>query len=347
VPGMVAADRYDLKTTRVNYIPADNRTGYVQSWHFTIQREITRDFVLDVGYVGNRGVKLMILGDYNQARPNNIGESLTVLARRPFQGYNDIQIAWGGGFSNYHGLQVKLEKRYSAGLYLLNSFAFSKSMDNAPGHLEVYNGDNSRVNYRDLKNEKGPGSYNQPFNNTTTLIYDVPYGRGRKFGASAHPVISGVFGGWRLTMINTMASGQPINLSCSPTSQFQVAQGTTPTYRPNLLGDFMAPEDQRSIDNYFNKANIVVPTDPRYPFGNAGRNIARGYAFYQTDFGVHKAFPVLREGRQIEFRAELFNLLNKTNFGPPDSNRSSSGFGTIRSLAGSPRQVQFALKYVF
>jgi len=353
VPNMVAADRYDLKTTRVNYIPADNRTGYVQAWHFSIQREITRDLVLDVAYVGNRGVKLMILGDYNQARPNNTGENLSVSARRPYQGYKDIQIAWGGGFSNYNGLQTKLEKKLSGGLYLLNSFAWSKSIDNAPGHLEVYNGDSSRVNFRDMKNEKGLGSYNQPFNNTTTVMYDLPYGKGRKFGASVHPVINGIAGGWRLTMINTMTSGQPVNLSWSPTAQFQVAEGTTPNYRPNLFGDFMTPESQRNIDHYFvntgDKATwpVRAPTDPRFPFGNAGRNIARMYAFYQTDLGLHKAFPILKEGRQIEFRAEFFNLLNKTNFGAPDYNVSNNSFGTIRSLSGIPRQVQFALKYVF
>jgi hypothetical protein len=115
----------------------------------------------------------------------------------------------------------------------------------------------------------------------------------------------------------------------------------------------MTPESQRNIDHYFvntgDKATwpVRAPTDPRFPFGNAGRNIARMYAFYQTDLGLHKAFPILKEGRQIEFRAEFFNLLNKTNFGAPDYNVSNNSFGTIRSLSGIARQVQFALKYVF
>ena len=346
VPAMVTADRFSTLTSRVNYTPADNRTGYVQSWHFTIQHEIRRDLVFDVAYVGNRGVKLMILGDYNQARPNNLGENLAVQPRRPISTFGQVQISWGGGFSDYNGLQMKIEKKFSGGLYVLNSFTWSKSIDNAAGHLEVFNGDNSRVNYRDLKNEKGVGSYNQPFNNTTTLVYDLPYGKGRRFGASAHPVINGIAGGWRLTMINTMTSGQPVNLNYAPTTQLSVATGGAPTYRPNLLGDFMAPEGQRTIDNYFDKNNVVSPTDPRYPFGNAGRNIARGYAFYQTDLGLHKAFPLWKESRQIEFRSEFFNLLNHTNFGIPNNTRTSSAFGTIRSTFPA-RQVQFALKYVF
>ena len=346
VPSMVTADRFSTLTSRVNYTPADNRTGYVQSWHFTIQHEIRRDLVFDIAYVGNRGVKLMILGDYNQARPNGLGENLAVQPRRPLQTFGQVQISWGGGFSNYNGLQMKIEKKFSGGLYVLNSFTWSKSIDNAAGHLEVFNGDNSRVNYRDLKNEKGVGSYNQPFNNTTTLVYHLPYGKGQKFGASAHPVLNGIAGGWRLTMINTMTSGPPVNLNYAPTTQLSVATGGAPTYRPNLLGDFMAPEGQRNIDNYFDKNNVVSPTDPRYPFGNAGRNIARGYAFYQADLGLHKAFPLWKESRQIEFRSEFFNLLNHTNFGIPNNTRTSSAFGTIRSTFPA-RQVQFALKYVF
>jgi hypothetical protein len=341
---LITPERYSPLTARTNYTPADNRTAYVQSWHLTVQRELARDLVLDVAYVGNRGLKLMILGDYNQARPNNPGENLVLQSRRPIQTFGYIQISWGGGVSTYNALQTKLERRFSSGLYLLNSFTWSKVIDNAPGHLEVYNGDNSRVNYHDLKNNKGPGSYNQPFNNTTTLVYDLPYGKGRKFGSAAHPLLNGVAGGWRLTLINAMTSGQSVNLTYSPTAQFQVSTVLSP--RPNLLGDPMAPEGQRSIDNYFNKNNVVIPTNPLFPFGDAGRNIVSTYPFYQADLGLHKEFPVWKENWKLELRGEFFNLLNKTNFGAPDSNRSNSGFGTIRSTQPA-RVIQFALKLGF
>jgi len=343
-PNFISPEKFSTVTARTNYTPADNRTGYVQSWHFTIQREVARDLVLDLGYVGNRGLKLMILGDYNQARPNNPGENLVLQARRPYQSFSEIQISWGGGFSTYHALQTKLERRFSAGVYFLNSFTWSKVIDNAPGHLEVYNGDSSRVNYRDMKSQKGVGGYNQPFNNTTTLVWDLPYGKGRKFGSSANAWLDSIAGGWRLTLINTMTSGQAVNLTYSPTSQFSVAGA--PAYRPNITGDVMAPESLRSIDNYFNKDNVQVPTNSLFPFGNAGRNIARSYSFHQADMGLHKEFPLFKETRQLEFRGEFFNLLNRTNFGAPNSNRSSSGFGTIRSTFPA-RIIQFALKFVF
>ena len=169
----------------------------MQSWHFTIQQELAKDLVLDLGYVGTRGVGLMILGDYNQAVPNAPGQNLSVQARRPIQDFGFIQEAFGGGFLNYHAFQAKLEKRYSAGLYLLNSFTWSKAIDNASGHLETANGDNSRVNIRDLRNEKGLSGYDQPFNNTTSFTYELPFGRSRKFGSNWHPVLDGVAGGWR------------------------------------------------------------------------------------------------------------------------------------------------------
>ena len=208
-------------------------------------------------YVGTRGVGLMILGDYNQAVPNAVGQNLSVQARRPVQNFGFIQEAWGGGFLNYHAFQAKLEKRYSAGLYLLNSFTWSKAIDNASGHLETANGDNSRVNIRDLRNEKGLSGYDQPFNNTTSFTYELPFGRARKFGSSWHPVLDAVAGGWRLTGINTMTSGLPVNLTYAPSSQLQVS--SAPNYRPNIIGDPLTPEGQRSPSNYLNTDTVVDP----------------------------------------------------------------------------------------
>jgi hypothetical protein len=345
-PNQVSPSNFNTANTQVRYTPTDIRTGYVQAWHLSLQRELAKDLVLDIGYVGNRSVKLVILGDANQARPQNPGENVSLSARRPIQGFATIEQSWGGGFSDYHGMQLKLEKKFGGGMYFLNSFTWSKAMDNAAGHLEVNNGDNSKVNMRNLAADKAVGSYNQPFNNTTTLVYDLPYGKGRRFGSSVNAWVNSVAGGWRLTFINTMASGMPVNLTYGPASQYQVSD--MPSYRPNLLGDPMAPEGQRSIDNYFNKANVTIPVDSQHPnpFGSAGRNDVRGYAFYQTDMGLHKDFPLWRESRKLEFRAEFFNLFNRTNFTAPNSTASDSAFGTIRSTFPA-RMIQFALKMVF
>jgi hypothetical protein len=341
--GMVAPGRLDTVVNRTNYTPVDNRTGYVQSWHFSIQQELAHSLVMEVAYVGNRGVGLLVLGDYNQARPNLTGQNLSVQARRPLQTFGDIQQSWGGGFSKYDGLQLKIERRFHAGLYLLNSFSWSHSIDNAAGHLETANGDNSRVNFRNIQADRGTGSYNQPINNTTTLVYDMPYGKGRKFGATAPGVLQAVLGGWRTTLINTMTSGQPINLTYGATTQFSVGY---PTMRPNVTGPLYPSGGAQSFSNFFERANIAAPTDPSQPFGGASRNMARGYPLYSTDLGLHKAFPLWKEGKQIEFRAEAFNLLNKTNFGLPNSDRANAAFGRITSTFPA-RVVQLALKLVF
>ena len=129
------------------------------------------------------------------------------------------------------------------------------------------------MNYADLDGEFGLSSYNQPLNNTTTLVWELPIGSKRRWGGSMSPAFDAILGGWRVTAINTMASGRAVNLSYSPSGPFTVS--TVPTYRPNLTGDIYAPGDQRRIDNYFDRDHVVIPTDSSQPFGNAPRNAAR------------------------------------------------------------------------
>lgn len=358
--GMVAPERFTPLTARVNFTPRDTRTAYTQSWHLTVQRELPGKFLVDVGYVGNRTNKLIILADYNQARPNGPNDpagGTPLQDRRPFSDYSFIQISFNGGYAVYHALQVKLERRFSDGLYLLNSFTWSKAIDNAAGHLESASGDNSRTIITDLNYGRGLGSYNQPLNNTTSVVYDLPFGKGRRFGSDISSALDKVVGGWRLTLINTMTSGIPVNITYSPASAFVV--GSSLTYRPNqLLPDLYTPEGSRSVDNYLNIAAVAVPTDRSRPFGNVGRNTVRGPNFFQADLGLHKAFPLWREDVKLEFRMEAFNLFNRSNFQAPDGNASNirrdaqgnpipgGTYGVIRSTFPA-RQIQFALKLLF
>ncbi|MBA2732873.1 MAG: hypothetical protein H0U54_08280 [Acidobacteria bacterium] len=131
-----------------------------------------------------------------------------------------------------------------------------------------------------------------------------------------------------------------------PLTGFAAFQGGT-SFRPNLTGDPLTPSGQRTIDNYLNRDTVLVPTDQTQPFCSAGRNVARSNAFFQLDFGLHKNFALpMREDMLIEFRAEAFNLFNKTNFPAADGNRSNAGFERITS-AFPARQIQFALKLYF
>lgn len=328
--------------TQLRYIPENERTPYVQSWHFTIQRELAKDLVLDLGYVGTHSVGLIILGDENQALPNALGQNLSLAARRPYSNFNTIEISFNGGFGTYNAVQAKLEKRFRNGFYLLNSFTWSKAIDNAPGHLENYDGDNSRVNFYDLPDDKGISSYNQPLNDTLSVLYDLPFGKSRHFKLS-NAFLDAVAGGWGVNVINTMTSGLPLNVTYSPTTQASVSSLTTP--RPNLTGVPLYLATGNPIF-YLNPAAFSVPSYTQ-PWGNAARNIVHAPAFYDLDFGLHKNFAIFSEGRFLQFRAEAFNLMNKTNFAPPGTlSSNSSGFGVFSSTFPA-RQVQLALKLIF
>jgi hypothetical protein len=307
-----------------------------------VQREILPNLLVDVGYVGNKSRDIMILGDFNQARPNGPTENLSVQARRPIANFSEIQAAFAGGKGDYHALQVKLERRYTRGLYLLNSFTWSRARDNASGHLETQNGDNSRVNFRDIESEYGVSGYDQPFNNTTSFVWELPFGQGRRFGGGMGAVADGIFGGWRLVGINTMTSGVPVNLSYTPATAALV--GGQVTYRPNLSGD--PHTEDGGTTNYLNSTTVTLPTDRSQPFGNAPRNAARGPSFRQFDLGLHKAFGLGRDNTRIEARIEAFNLFNKTNFNSPNGNRSVPAFGSITS-AQVARQIQLGVKLYF
>ncbi|HEV2666374.1 MAG TPA: TonB-dependent receptor, partial [Blastocatellia bacterium] len=334
------------------YIPRDTRTAYIQNWQLSVQRELTSNMLLDVAYIGNHAIKLVMLVDLNQARPNNPGETLLVNARRPISGFRSISTVLPAAFSNYHALQVKFERRFTKGLYILNSFTWSKAIDNVSQVLEEPNGNTGTPqNFYNIAADRGLSPYDEPINNTTSIVWEAPFGRGRAFLGSLPGALEAVIGGWTVTGINTMRSGQTINLRYSPSAQASVTANLPSflggvAFRPNIIGPVLAPEGSRTIDNYFNIPNISIPS-VNQPFGAAGRNIARSDPFYQLDFGLQKNFPLpITESTRLEFRAEFFNLFNKTNFVAANSDRSSAAFGTIRG-AFPARQIQFALKLNF
>jgi hypothetical protein len=117
-------------------------------------------------------------------------------------------------------------------------------------------------------------------------------------------------------------------------------------FRPNVSGPVLALEAVRSVDHYFDTANVSLPTDPSHPFGNAGRNIARATPLNQLDLGLFKNFRLPKESMKLQFRSEMFNALNHTNFTAANGDRASASFGTIRSTYPA-RQIQFALKLLF
>ncbi len=204
------------------------------------------------------------------------------------------------------------------------------------------------MNLANLRGDYGPSSYDQPLNNTTSLLYDLPYGKGQRFGGSAPYLVRQVLGGWQLTIINTATSGSPLNLNYTINSGFTVSDLLT--YRPNVTGPVLAPSSAytktaTALNGYFNNAKVVVPTGAN-PFGNAQRNVVREPNFIQLDLGLHKAFELWREGTVLDFRGEAFNALNHVNYGDPDPNKADSTFGSITTFFPA-RQLQVAAKLIF
>jgi hypothetical protein len=332
-------------------MPRDYHSSVVQSWFVSVQREIAKNMLLDVAYVGNRADDLLSLANYNQAVPNNSAGSLSLQARRPIQEFGDITYTSNDGRSRYHALQVKFEYRMPGNLMFLNAFTWSQAKDNGAGSLEAPNG--NIAGPQDFYNREADyaiSGYNQPYNNTTSFVWDLPFGRGRRWGNDASAVLDAFVGGWTFSGINTMTSGAPVTFVYTPAANAVVSginqefRGSN-NYRPNVVGDPYG--DKNSITNYFNPANVVIPTDPSKVFGDAKRNSVSGPWFWQLDFVASKNFKLpIGSQTRLQIRIEAFNLFNRTNFQAPNGNRSSAGFGAITSTYDA-RQLQLGVKVTF
>jgi len=337
----------------VSYIPRDTRWPYVQTWFASVQRELPMSWVVELAYTGNHSLRLPIIADYNEALPNAPGGTLGVQPRRPIQSFGAITWVDPAGQSSYNGFSARVEHRFAAGLYLLNSFTWSKSLGNSEQALETISGQTAAnpQNIYDLRNERGPSSFDVKLMNVTSVVWQVPFGRGRHFGANTNSVLDAVLGGWELNTIHTANTGLPVNVIYTP-SAANDGTGRIPDYRglavqrPNLVGDPTGASGAARIDQYFNKAAFAIPP-ANAPFGNVGRNAFRTPNFWQWDLGVNKNFRIpAREGMALQFRSEFFNVLNHTNFVAPNADITSAAFGTIRATY-APRQIQFALKFIF
>lgn len=354
-------------STQARYIPKNLPTGYVQAWHATVQQQFGPSTTFEVSYVGEHGTKLQVLADYNQASGNPVTATCNATtttgcvnlqngnAGRPLHTFTTIEETLPSGYLSYNALQTKLEHRSGHGLYLLNSFTWSHAIDNAGGHLDANNGDNSRIN---LLNggigERGNSGYNQPLNETLSIVYDLPFGKGRQFGSDAPRWMQETLGGWQITAIENLQSGQPINVTYSPNSFQQLS--TILNQRPNQVSKATVIPKSKRVKGAGNQSiigldlNAFALPDVNHPYGNAGRNSVRFDPYYDTDIGLHKQFGLYPEGTLFDFRVEAFNIFNQTNYAVPSSNISSgaSGFGVVNASSTFPARVlQFAGKIIF
>jgi hypothetical protein len=308
--------------------------------------------LVDLAYVGNRADDLLLFANYNQAAPNNAAGTLSLQARRPIPEFADITYAFNGGKSRYHAFQGKVDWRVNGALTLMQSLTLSKAKDNGAGSLENPNGNfPAPQDFRNLDADYGTSAYDQPYNSTTTLVWDLPIGRGRKILGDAPLALDVLLGGWQIAGVNTVTAGDPVTLTYTPATAFQVSgiqqdfRGAN-NYRPNVTGEVLVPSGSRTPQNYLNRDAVVIPTDPSRPFGNAARNSVRGPLFWGLDLQATKRVPMPWPQGRLELRIEAFNVLNRTNFRAPNGNRSSNAFGTITSTY-DPRILQIGMKLTF
>jgi hypothetical protein len=337
--GLTDPSRFTPLAANITFMPKDYRSSQVQSWYISAQRELGANMLVDVAYVGNRADDLLLFANFNQAAPNNAAGTIPLQARRPIPEWADITYSFNGGKSRYHALQAKFDWRMRAGLSFLSSLTLSRTKDNGAGSLEGPNGNfPGPQDFRNLDADFGISAYHQPYNSTTSFVWELPFD-------------GPIAGGWQLAGINTITPGEMVTLRYTPAAAFQVSgiqqdfRGAN-AYRPNLTGDPYTPEDRRTITSWLNRDTVVIPTDPSQPFGNAPRNNVRGPLVWQVDVVVGKRVAMPWPSGNLELRAEFFNLLNRTNFRAPNGDRSAGGFGTITSTY-DPRIVQLGVKVNF
>jgi len=345
------ATTFNAVNSNNDYIPANSPWPYIQSWALSVQRELAKNTVLEVAYTGNHSLRLPIIGDYNQAAPNAPGGTLGVQARRPDQAFGAITWVDPAGNNNYNGLSARFEHRFSQGLYFLNSFTWSHAMGDSEQALEYYS-TNTAANPQNIYNlhqEFGPTSFDVKLINVTSIVYDLPFGKGRPYAGNMNPVLDAILGGWQLNTINTANTGTPVNVYYAPSTANDVT-GLSAEYRgetfqrPNVSGSAQGQSAAQSLLTYFAGYTFITPP-ANAPFGNLGRNAFRAPGLEQWDLGVSKNFRIT-EGIRLQFRGEFFNVMNHTNFGLPNQTSTSTAFGTITTTYPA-RQIQFGLKLLF
>ncbi len=331
---------------------ANQRTPYIQQYNFGVQYELMKDLLLDVAYVGNKGTKLNGFRNLNQRAVITNANGSQSAGARPFPAFGDIQWMENRVGSSYNSLQTRLEKRFSKGLTGLVSYTWGKALTGAPDHISTSGGGagfdtgtfREPQNGNNLRADRGLAEFDIKHRFVASYVWELPFGKGRRFGADWSNVADLLLGGWQLTGIHALQSGLGLTATLGGGSVLNI--GGERRARPNLVGDPELPESERTLQRWFNTDAFQPAFTPSpQAFGSAGVGIMRGPGSINFDYTLAKNFH-LTERNYFQFRTELFNAFNRANFGPPNIARESNGFGQILT-AGNARIIQFGLKFYF
>ncbi len=323
---------------------ADMRTGYVQQYNFSLQRQIGNDWSVEAAYVGNLGRKLMGRTDINSAMRRPDATSGNINPRRPlWPTFQTINMRSGFVNSAYNALQARAEKRFAQGVTLLASYTLGKWLDNA----SWYDDTSFFADQRNVRLDRGRGEQDQRQVVALSWVWEP-----RVFSAAAG-LKRALLDGWNVNGILSFYGGQPLRIRSDRDNDFD---GYPNADRPDVVGDWkLSPNRSRAevLEAWFNP-RAFAPNQPGQ-LGNLGRNVVSGPGFKGLDLGLVKNLRI-REGHQVQFRAEAFNAFNWVNLGDPEVRITRATFGRITSTAVATtaatsqrdaRVFQFGLKYVF
>lgn len=344
-----------------------------QQWNFNVQRELANGMALDVAYAGSKGTHLPGPNQNLNQLPVEFlsqGAALTQQVPNPFFGLVTLgalaqpNVARGqllrpypqySGYnlvapmnrnSIYHSAQVKLEKRFSSGASLLGSYTWAKLIsdtDTLTAWLEP-GGGLAVQNWYNLRAERSVALYDVPHRAVISFIYDLPFGKGKKFLSGVNPVAGRIVGGWGVNGVSTFQSGNPLNLTMAVNTSNSQGGGQ----RPNSTGTSANLEGaaQDRLNRWFDTSQFTAT--PAFQFGNVARSLTdvRSHGVANYDFTIFKN-TAITERMGIQFRAEVFNLFNRVQFGYPGTALGNPQFGVISGQYNSPRLVQMALRFSF
>lgn len=374
-PGRAQGDDTLLGFGVSTIVRENNRNPEYHSWNLSIQREIGFQSVVEINYTGSRGTHLfMPITTLSPLHPSNWAQGRTALAAqvtnpffgqitdsrsslslptvqrssllRPMPQFTGTGVGTAEparGDSNYHALQLKWEKRFSHGLSMLAHYTWSKMIDNvshSSGNVSWLGGSTSLQNIWDLRGERSLSSHDIASRGVVAGSYELPVGRGRRFGSGMNRVLDWIAGGWNLSGMLLMQSGMPIQVLQSGGAIWDGTQ------RPNLIGDpSTSGRVQDRLTGYFNRSAFSQPASD-VP-GTAPRNLNyRGPGISTLDAAILKNITT-REGQRFEFRLEATNFTNTPMFGDPAASFGAVNFGQITGTRIGPRNMQIGLKYYF
>jgi len=335
---------FDSRTIGLRTRERNQRSGRIQQFNLAVQYRVNRASTWEVAYAGNRGVNLFGLYERNQTA---FGVDGSVAANRPFPLWQGIQTGASRGKSWYNALQTKFEHNFSSGLYALVSLTWASAIDQvgtwdagaSPQFLDRFDQENGRM------------TQTPKVQYTTAVTYELPFGKGKKFGNGWNGFTDAVLGGWRAATIINWRTGLPLNVSLNSngidprTGQaYRFLNRNGGGLRPDRVGEANTGVDPKTDRFRFLDAAAFRIQAVNTP-GNAARNAAYGPRLFNTDFTLSKGFR-LTERQSFDIRWEAFNLFNTVNFNNPQTTVGNTNFGWITS-ARDPRIMQLAIRYRF